>query len=346
MEPRAYYASCVPGLASVLAAEVGRKVPGALVSAEAPDRVHFTAACPLGPLFRLRTAEHVFLDMGCLDDLSGSVADLARFEGWLAQAPVREALLSHPDLAGCESPRFRITGVRDGRHEYRSVDAAAAAGAGVVAQTGWTVDLGHPQADFWLQIRDASVVLGLRLSPHEMARRLPVSGVASLKPTVAHAMCLLSDPQPGEIVLDPMCGTASIIAERLLDLPPAAVIGGDIYPKALVAARANLANLPVVLLQADARAIPLPDGSVDKLITNPPWGRRIGSHRADRRLYPRILAEAARVVRPGGRVVMLSLERRLMEACLDQTPELVEVDRLLIDLGGMLPSVWVLDRRS
>jgi 23S rRNA G2445 N2-methylase RlmL len=51
---------------------------------------------------------------------------------------------------------------------------------------------------------------------------------------------------------------------------------------------------------------------VSKIITNLPWGIRHGSHEENRRLYPRILEEFHRLVSPGGNIVILTGETRLM----------------------------------
>lgn len=58
--------------------------------------------------------------------------------------------------------------------------------------------------------------------------------------------------------------------------------------------------------------MPLEDASVDKIITNLPWGIKSGTRADNRRLYPRLIAEFKRVLRPGGRMVLLTAETFLM----------------------------------
>jgi tRNA (guanine6-N2)-methyltransferase len=48
------------------------------------------------------------------------------------------------------------------------------------------------------------------------------------------------------------------------------------------------------------------------VITNLPWGMRHGSHAENRRLYPPLIEEFRRVVKPGGLIVMLTAETHLM----------------------------------
>ncbi|MFZ0890661.1 MAG: hypothetical protein WA005_19655, partial [Candidatus Binataceae bacterium] len=68
----------------------------------------------------------------------------------------------------------------------------------------------------------------------------------------------------------------------------------------------------IMLAPWDAAAIPLGDRSVTKIITNLPWGIRHGSHADNQRLYPRMIAECRRVLAPGGAMVLLTAETRLM----------------------------------
>ena len=69
---------------------------------------------------------------------------------------------------------------------------------------------------------------------------------------------------------------------------------------------------PIELHAWDATAIALGPASVSKVITNLPWGMRHGSHAENRRLYPYLIEEFRRVTRPGGLIVMLTAETRLM----------------------------------
>jgi len=77
----------------------------------------------------------------------------------------------------------------------------------------------------------------------------------------------------------------------------AMLLGSDRDAAALAAARENVGARykPVQLENWDAGALPLGDASVDKLVTNLPWGLRYGSHGENRKLYPLWFREFARV---------------------------------------------------
>lgn len=340
-----YYANVIPGLEAITSAELARKLPEAAVSRMEAGRVCFSHPASPADLLTLRTTEDVFAHVAVLEGLPGDETGLAAIEARMREVDLSAALAAHRSVRDQPAhPSFRITATREGEQEYRSQLIAAYAGAAIVTRRGWRVDLEHPDIDIWVEVRGDRAVVGVRLSSDEMSRRSRVAhGVASLKPTVAHAMCLLSGPAPNEVFLDPMCGAGTILVERESALPGASIVGADRDLRPLESASANLraAAADARLLQADARGLPLADASVDKIVCNLPWGRRIGSHRANRRLYPAFLAEALRVLKPNGTMVLLTVERRLMEGLLAEASCLIVGSRTKINLGGLEPSIYL-----
>src|SRR5262249_59328757 len=82
--------------------------------------------------------------------------------------------------------------------------------------------------------------------------------------------------------------------------------GGDIERPALTAAAANLKrSRPDLLARWDARRLPLSAASVDRMITNPPFGRQLGEPEEIAALYRKIVAQFDRVLKPDGRAAFL-----------------------------------------
>ncbi|NCO42447.1 MAG: methyltransferase domain-containing protein [Armatimonadetes bacterium] len=97
------------------------------------------------------------------------------------------------------------------------------------------------------------------------------------------------------------------------------------------------------LFRWNACALPFGDATVDRIVANLPFCIRVGSHKKNPRLYRWFLDEAARVVKPGGRVVFLSLARRLVASLLLRYPRFTCVGRHPVNLGGLVPSAYVVD---
>jgi demethylmenaquinone methyltransferase/2-methoxy-6-polyprenyl-1,4-benzoquinol methylase len=110
----------------------------------------------------------------------------------------------------------------------------------------------------------------------------------------------LAAAQPTDRLLDVCCGTGDLAdAFAEIDPHPAEIVATDFSPRMIAAAQArqSLRARPITLLQADATALPWPDASFD--IVSCGFGLRNVSDPA------RALTEFFRVLRPGGRVVIL-----------------------------------------
>jgi arsenite methyltransferase len=112
-----------------------------------------------------------------------------------------------------------------------------------------------------------------------------------------------ADIVPGETILDLGCGAGidTILAAQRTG-PTGQVIGLDFLPEQLerterAAADAGLGNVDT--LEGEMEAIPLPDHSVDQVISN--GVINLSPRKA------RVLAECARVLRPGGRFCVSDL---------------------------------------
>jgi len=85
---------------------------------------------------------------------------------------------------------------------------------------------------------------------------------------------------------------------------------GDLDPNAVFVTSQNLDKVgPATLARWDARRLPLPTESVDRIVSNPPFGKQLGSIEQVLPLYTAAAAEWDRVLRPGGRAVFLVMEQ-------------------------------------
>lgn len=200
--------------------------------------------------------------------------------------------------------------------------------------------------------RDGWEVL-VRLSPRPLATRewRVCNWPGSLNATLASVMMRLTQPSATDRVLNVACGSGTLLIERLFLSPARLAIGCDLDLEALRCAQRNLeaAGFAKVarLEQWDATSLPLETGSVDVLCADLPFGQLIGSHRSNEILYPRLIAESARVAAPGARMCLLTHEVRLMERVFEQYAGVWALTNVVrVRTGGMTPRVYLARRTT
>lgn len=215
--------------------------------------------------------------------------------------------------------------------------------------------IGHNTGDLWLRLRRSKNkwdVL-IRLTPRpQSARDWRVCNMeGAINAPVAHAMVVLSNPLPQDIFINLTCGSGTIMIERASHSPYQQIIGYDIDVTALNCASkniaaANLGDKHIQLLQGNATKLSLPDASVDSICADLPFGQLVGSHAGNLKLYPQIMAEAARILKPGKRCIVITHEIRLMESLLETLPEWHVADVNKVSLRGVHPRIFSLIRKQ
>lgn len=293
-----------------------------------------------------RVADSVTLDFsGPLDDLlplrlfsSLSVVLGEHPEGAGAAeavvAALRESLRGGVLGALTPAPAFRVDAF-EGQAEI--IEA-------ITSTLGWRND---PHAWDVNVVRSGPLLLAQVGALHRSRRyprleRIP----ASVNPVVAALVTHLLKAGPQDVVLDPFCGSGTFLVEADAAGRGGLLLGGDTALPALRAAQRNTAALerPVGLLHARAQALPLPSHRVDRIVSNLPFGKRVGSHRHNEELYPAFLAEVTRVLTARGRAVLMTEDKRLFERSVQATHGLRVIREVRLSSGGLHPSAYVLER--
>lgn len=309
------YAHVHAGLEPVAADEITRDLGGE-VKKTVRGAVIFRTDAIDSKLLRLRTTEDVFLLAWGSDSLTYRAADLKSIRQWTAKVKWdRLFKLHHAVRPPKGKPTFHLVCQMQGEHGYRRVDALDALADGLRGKipANWVPAEENAWLEIWLTIQGAQATCGLRLSDRTMRHRTWKEShiAASLRPTVAAAMVRLAGLGPGMTFLDPFCGAGTILAEQCelagrRRLADATLIGSDLDMHALHCAADNLRKLGTVqLLRADAAALPLAAQSVDRIVSNPPFGKQLASPEQVGPLYRAAAREWQRVLRPGGRAVLL-----------------------------------------
>jgi tRNA (guanine10-N2)-dimethyltransferase len=144
---------------------------------------------------------------------------------------------------------------------------------------GTKVSLTHPSKAFFGVLTEDRFVFGLKhaeIHPKPFVdrgpRRRPFFHPSAMPAKLARCMVNLAQPNAGEIVLDPFCGTGSFLVEA--GLIGCRVVGFDVKRRMVRGSFRNLRHYGISLeglLMADARYPPI--RNVDCIVTDPPYGR-------------------------------------------------------------------------
>ncbi|MDQ2730945.1 MAG: hypothetical protein M3Y56_04745, partial [Armatimonadota bacterium] len=154
---------------------------------------------------------------------------------------------------------------------------------------------------------------------HRSERKVERPG--SLPPAIAAGIAFLGRPEASDIILDPVCGSGTLLAEAFAFAPEATFIGIDSDRGAVAAARQNLSHIPDLRVSfGDAVSTELAAASVTLFLANLPFGKQFGDKPSNPQLYRQFVTEMQRLGSPGKWRAALftsdveSLERVLKEA--------------------------------
>ncbi|MEM2935900.1 MAG: DNA methyltransferase [Candidatus Bathyarchaeia archaeon] len=183
-------------------------------------------------------------------------------------------------LKGGESFVVRVQRVRGAAPQLLGVELERKLGEAILDKIGGVkVKLEGPQKTFFGILTENRFLLGLKMaeiSPRPFVdrkpRRRPFFHPSSMPAKLARCMVNLAQSKAGDLVLDPFCGTASILVEA--GLIGCRVVGLDAQRHMTKGSLRNLLYYgvkPQGMITADARLLPLT--KVDCVVTDPPYGR-------------------------------------------------------------------------
>lgn len=336
-----FFALTTCGLETVSAQEIAA-LPQISIDTISYRRISGTCSGSLNALCSLRTVDDVFLQIATWNDIGRPRSSLEKLRDLGNKLDLRAVALCCARLRPLRTPPvFSLTVSFVGKRNYTGEEMKAVLAQAITEKhRGWIYQPDDRLADLNIRVfleHDVATI-GVRVGKtalHERSyQRVHLPG--ALKPSVAAALVLLARATPATMMLDPCCGSGTILIEAALQ--GAHVHGGDYNPHAITAARTNIAaaGINACIQQWDAQALPLADDSMDCIITNLPWGRQVPVCENLPTLYRRIFRQMRRVLAPGGRLVVLA------NAPWEIDPlDLVCTEQIEISLFGQRPGILI-----
>lgn len=356
MPPVPMFARAIRGIEWITAAEA-TSLLGARVQRIGHRDVVFTVDGPDPRILDMRTADDAFFLAGTITGIDHTRASLGAMGEGARHLRLRQAVDAAESLRpGLRTDEFDVVASFLGRRNYNRTEIEDSIGAVIGAELGAAYRSrrleDRPQTDLTWRVHlvDGEGTVGLRAADGPLHRRAykTTSQVGTLHPPMAAAMALFSGLEPGRTLLDPFCGVGTIPIEAAAQRDPVRALGSDLSTEAVSLARANAASgtsRGAAFLVADAGRLPLRDASVDRLVTNPPWGRHL-DHRGELAGTEwRFWRDCVRLLAPGGRIVALIEHPEAAEKVWRKVG-LQLAARFQVSLFGTHPHVVALARRD
>ncbi len=277
-----------------------------------------------------------------------------RVQAW--DVPRPRGLLGHQQLG--ELAEFLREVVAVGGHRSFRISAAGKESAvmqRLAEELQTALELPHdPQeGELLLRLRPEQDGPGwevlARVTPRPISARSwrECNMAGGLNATIAYAAHKLAGQRDEDRIFNPMCGSGTLMIERALMGPYAAMVGVDISADAVACTQTNLkaAKRQIEVAQVDALQTGLPARSFDLIVADLPWGDAIGSHRDNHVLYPAFLKEMSRLSSKRGRLCVITHEIRLFERVLAEQQDWHARELFQVYSGGHHPKAYLLGKK-
>ncbi|HEY7413771.1 MAG TPA: hypothetical protein VH593_01150, partial [Ktedonobacteraceae bacterium] len=212
-----FFALTAPGLEELSAREIAA-LPDVSIQATSYRRISATCSGALKSLLSLRTVDDVFLEIATWDDIGRPRSSLERLGHLATHLDLHTAASYCAILRSVHTPlTFSVTASFVGKRNYTSEEIKTALSHEIARKHRWSYQQDDRAADLNVRIfiEHEIATIGVRLGKTALHDRWyqQVHLRGALKPSVAAAMVLLAQTAPAMTVLDPCCGSGTILIE-------------------------------------------------------------------------------------------------------------------------------------
>ena len=221
---------------------------------------------------------------------------------------------------------FRLFSLVDGEPSPVGIDKKTTLTRQIESQLGLKLNANRSSNDIVLLKRTGQPeILTLRLPRAKHKREALPKG--ALRPELAHILLLVAAIKPKDVLLDPFAGYGSVPLEAVRGFGLKQVTAIDKDAKLL----GRLARTGIRLVEGDAANLDaIPDSSIDKIVTDPPWGIYTSLEDLSN-LYEQSLKAIDRVLKSRGVAVILSGNEQLDQIIKDNSNfELLKSYKILV----------------
>lgn len=316
-----------------------------------PQRILFEFSGNPKDLLSLRTAEQLFLVIKHLPNMTRSRSSLSGIKKSLTHYNFDKALTCCRQIGISVRKRttFRVVCRMSGFRNFQKRELQQVIERSLIDR-GWNLSGSNTALNVWIEMHGSDAYVSIRLSKSVLAQRSYKNEHVpnTLKPTIAYSMIHLSQPQPNDVFLDPMCGAGTILLERAFAGRYRYLIGGDISTKAINATKKNFGkqHQPRHFFHWDAQTLPIQPSSIDKIVCNLPISYDTDNQPYITNLYKQVLSQCENVVKADGRMVFFSMQANVLNNILNRKDSLKSYQQVGINVNGKKGRIFVVQKQK
>jgi tRNA (guanine6-N2)-methyltransferase len=284
-------------------------------------------------LFSLKTIHHVLSLRLKAETTCPWTLDMIRQQAGMA---------NFEELNTDEAGSMRVTAFRhDKTLPFTSEQVELEVADVILNRYPYPVRMKCPTYTVRVDVHQHHLMISLQLTPVSLSKRRvkPYSPVTAMKSSLANAMLMMGDLSPNMTLLDPFVGSGTLLLQAYERDPTLKLHGIDYCTTAIEGLNLNLQSEGVLnanIIHANSLQLSsyIEAASIDRIITDPPYGVRTSKHKKFFEFYLSFLAQARRVLKPGGLLVMILVKRRSFDDALSRINGFEMKEQFQIKLGG------------
>jgi 23S rRNA G2445 N2-methylase RlmL len=336
-----YYASCIPGLQHTAERLVTSRLGDAVVIRSLEGALVFQTGCSYDRL-NLFCFNNIFLVLDMRQAGNGEAA----IESHMREICRRKKL---PLANGPGERSFRIVCSRANQLVGVNENLKRNVEERISRETGLRVNRSKPGREYWFLLRSEGLSLFMeRLSRHRSFDKALHPG--ELPPPLAYLMCWMAAPEKTSLVLDPFCGYGSIPEQGCKHFPLKQFYAFDIKDEVLRFSRTKLKGGTLARCTVQKTGIHdifsfLDEGTVDRIVTDPPWGLFEKTDIPLGQFYDEMVRIFFRLLKAEGRIVLLTAAKDEFAAAVSKQAGLEITDLTHVLVSGKKAGIFIVKKR-
>lgn len=343
-----YFALTTRGLEEFAKKEIELELANSKIKNISYRKVIFSFDGDCKEILKLRSVEDVFYFLDEIENVGHTKESLNDVTDRICAFDFKKALDVISNIRGANVNEFSISSSSVGKRNYSYIEVKESLSEKLknILKLKYENEK-HEIFDIRIFIEHDKALVGVRLGNKPMHRRSykVETTKATLQADIAYAMSVLAEITIDDIVLDPMCGSGTILIESSR-FNPKRILGGDIHIEAVNVAQKNIEafnpNLNIKVREWNAHTLPFDNNSIDKIICNVPFGKQIEVGSIGD-FYLKVIAEFSRVIKNSGKIILLTSNLKELIDAISQN-KLIRESTYEISLNGEIAYICIFEK--